>query len=104
MEIDDELGMKLHDKATRGQALSEEEQAQLQAWYDAKDREEAEMLRLSPLALVEAEIVTQTRQMIALITKLTRQNEVIARQNESLLAEIASLRHQLASRASTQTG
>ena len=57
--ISDELGVKLHDQATRGLPLSVEEQAQLQAWYDEKDREEAAMLRLTPAHLNEAESVMQ---------------------------------------------
>jgi hypothetical protein len=31
--VSDELGKQLHDRATRGQDLSLEEQAQLAAWY-----------------------------------------------------------------------
>ncbi len=102
--ITDDLGVALHQRSALGQPLSDEERQQLQAWYDEKDREEAQMLRLSSTALNLAEMVIQMRQMIALITELTRQNNVISKQNESLLAEIVALRHQLGGRVSTQPG
>ncbi len=46
MQFNDELGSRLHDRATRVQPLSAEEQAQLQAWYDEKDREEYEIMKI----------------------------------------------------------
>lgn len=96
--ITDELGVTLHDRATRGLPLSAAEQTQLQAWYEEKDREEAALLKLTPTDLREAEAVRQMRQMLMLITELTQQNETVARQNEALLSEIAALRQQLADR------
>lgn len=38
--VSDKLGEQLHDRATRGEALSEEEQAQLEDWYRTQDRAE----------------------------------------------------------------
>ena len=42
--VSDELGKTLHDRATRGYPLSDEEHVQLQRWYDEQDAEEAAML------------------------------------------------------------
>ncbi|OQX00772.1 MAG: hypothetical protein BWK73_47700 [Thiothrix lacustris] len=42
--VSDDLGKSLHDRATRGYPLSDEEGAQLQCWYDEQDAEEAAML------------------------------------------------------------
>ena len=42
--VSDELGKQLHDRATRGEALSPEEQAQLKDWYATQDRAEADQL------------------------------------------------------------
>jgi hypothetical protein len=36
----DDLGMQLHDRATRGEQLSVEDQARLEAWDAAQDRAE----------------------------------------------------------------
>lgn len=96
--ITDELGIALHDRATRGVPLSDAEQAQLQAWYEEKDREETALLKLSSAQLQEAESALQMRQLLTLITELTRQNETIAKQNEVLISEVAALRQQLAGR------
>jgi hypothetical protein len=43
----DDVGKRLHDKATRGLTLSAEEQALLNEWYARHDAEEAAILRLS---------------------------------------------------------
>jgi hypothetical protein len=42
--VSDDLGKSLHDRATRGYPLSDEERTQLQRWYDEQDAEEAAML------------------------------------------------------------
>jgi hypothetical protein len=39
--IPDDVGKQLHDRATRGEKLSDAEQSSLDAWYAEKDREEA---------------------------------------------------------------
>ena len=98
--ISDELAIKLHHRAVLHDNLSKEEAAQLQEWRDHKDDEEGRMLGLSQESLDEARTVIYLRQMISLIAELVRQNDVIAKQNDALLSEIAELRHQLAARAS----
>ncbi len=42
--VSDNVGQRLHDRATRGESLSSEEQAQLNEWYAEQDRAEAKML------------------------------------------------------------
>lgn len=42
--ISDDLGKQLHDKATRGLALTRSEQTQLEAWYELQDQVEARLL------------------------------------------------------------
>lgn len=44
--VPDELGKQLHDRVTRGEALTAEEQAQLEDWYATQDRAEADQLGL----------------------------------------------------------
>ncbi|PKO20844.1 MAG: hypothetical protein CVU38_17935 [Chloroflexi bacterium HGW-Chloroflexi-1] len=43
----DDLGLQLHDRVTRGEQLSAEDQARLEAWYAAQDRAEMEQLDLT---------------------------------------------------------
>jgi predicted RNase H-like nuclease (RuvC/YqgF family) len=95
--VSDEVGMKLHDRATRGQTLTAEEQALLQAWYDQGDRAEAEML-----ARNQAVWQTRIQETLAQIAQLVRMNEELAAQNDELRAEIAMLRQLLEKRRSPQ--
>jgi hypothetical protein len=46
--ISDDLGKVLHDRATRGEALSDEEQLQLERWYADQDKLESDILATTP--------------------------------------------------------
>ena len=89
-------GILFTDRATRGQPLSAEERAQLQDWYDEKDREEHEMLKAnSPLWQKDAErnrLDSTLELAIARLDEVIRQNRQLAAQNEKLIALIESLR------------
>jgi hypothetical protein len=107
MEIDDELGRQLHDRATRGQTLSAEEQEQLQAWYDKWDRIEMEQFGLTPEqeAAEEARLTELHAQIAAeeaLLAEILTRNQTLVAQNEALRAEIRSLKERQAERAVTQ--
>jgi hypothetical protein len=91
--IDDKLGVKLHDRATTGGQLSAEEQEQLRSWYDAKDREEAEMLRANRKNLfTDGEIDERIRETLRVIQTLLKKTEETEAENELLRQEIAELR------------
>jgi hypothetical protein len=49
-KIPDELGFILHDRSTRGEALTSEETQQLEAWYEVRDAAEAMLLKRSSVA------------------------------------------------------
>ena len=61
-----EFGRALHDKLTRGKALSDQEQAELEQWYARLDRDEGAVLArtvASPkLAELEAQMAQATPQ------------------------------------------
>jgi len=65
--VSDELGKQLHDRATRGQDLSPEEQAQLVAWYAAQDRAE-----MADLGLPAAEHTESLQAQINAAKKIGR--------------------------------
>ncbi|MBW4621310.1 MAG: hypothetical protein KME17_18370 [Cyanosarcina radialis HA8281-LM2] len=47
--------MQLHDRWTRGQLLTSEEQQQLERWYQQQDAEEAKQLNsVAPTAIASA--------------------------------------------------
>lgn len=96
----DELGMKLHDRATRGLPLSDEEERQLQDWYDKNDREEAAMLKRNSAS---ARNIGQTEVNAALeqVAAATMRIQELTQENEALRQSILALRRQLESRASS---
>lgn len=100
--VSDEVGLKLHDRATRGQTLTAEEQVLLQAWYDEKNREEAAQLNLSATTASVTELEEQVRKAEQQALELIRQNQAIAAQNEAIRANIALLRRKLEERTSAQ--
>ena len=85
-----ERGPQLHDRATRGAVLSPDEQAELDAWYDAMDREEAAALVGSrddeSLVVLRAQVRASTRELRA----VTKRIEELAAENERLRREIAA--------------
>jgi len=96
MTVNEELGRQLHDRATRGEKLSQEEQQLLDAWYEAHDREELDRLNLAvndetKTAKLQKEIdsvLNQLNIVIKQIQKTTRENDVLRQ-------EISKMRHQL---------
>ena len=90
---------ELHDKATRGIALSAEEQARLEAWYAEQDAAEQALLsKGQPLSNV-AELQAQVDSVLTQISATAERIQQIASQNEALKSEIAQLQQRLTSQA-----
>jgi hypothetical protein len=99
--VSDKIGMKLHDRATTGEALSSAEQAQLEAWYAAKDQAEAAMFRPISAPLPDlATLQTQIDQTLAELAVNVQQLQHITQQNASLRQENDHLKQQLDTRRS----
>lgn len=94
-----ELEKQLHDRHTRGEALSEEEQAQLQKWYAAQDRAEMDELNLTPTADTIAALQVQIDSALTQLAVITRRIQETAAENETLRREVADLHRQLAQQA-----
>jgi hypothetical protein len=95
----DEMGMQLHDKATRGLPLSGEEQALLTAWYARQDEEEGKQLAAiapSRLATLREEVNSTLAQIVTVSQCIQTMNQ----ENESLRKEIAVLEQRLTQQAS----
>lgn len=100
-----ELGQQLHDRATRGDALSAEEQRQLNEWYEIQDRAEMEMLSRSWAKRTDESVESLRSQIdmaLAQIIKITKRIQEIYAENEALRREIATLQRQLAQRTTPQ--
>lgn len=100
--ISDELGKQLHDRATRGEVLTAEEQSLLSGWYAAQDQAEGDLLRLSLTDDSTSLLQAQVNSSLAQLATVAKRIQEIAVENDALRAENASLRHQLINRASPQ--
>ena len=87
----DDLMQILHDKATRGESLSNTEKEQLDAWYEVQDKLENDLLtknlsadigmnRKKQIQIVLTEIADFSNQIKTLIAR----NDILRRENETL--------------------
>lgn len=91
----DELAQQLHDKATRGLALSAEEQARLEAWYAEQDQQERAVLGPTGSSQRLATLHTQVETALAQLLTITQRIQELTVHNETLRREIAVLQRQL---------
>lgn len=91
----DELAKHLHDKATRGLALSAEKQAHLEAWYTEQDRQEHTVLGPIEPSQRLATPHTQVETALAQLLTVTQRIQALTLDNETLRREIAMLQRQL---------
>jgi septal ring factor EnvC (AmiA/AmiB activator) len=94
--ISDELGLKLHDRATRGERLAAEERAQLESWYAAQDRAEMVQLGLTEPARDLSTLQAQVDSATARVATISKQIQKLAAVNAALRREISMLRRRLA--------
>jgi septal ring factor EnvC (AmiA/AmiB activator) len=94
---DDEIAKVLHDRATRGETLSADEQAQLEAWYARQGAEEIALLAGAPspgnLDALRTQVDEARSQLLAVSERIRAQ----AAENQRLRREIAELERRLAS-------
>lgn len=85
----------LHDRATRGEQLTADEQAALDAWYAQEDQAESHLL----LARTPLETATQLRAQVAAaaaqLEAVSQHIRAVLAENEQVRREIALLQHQL---------
>jgi hypothetical protein len=89
--ISDELGGLLHARSSRGESLSSVEMEQLEAWYAAKDAQEAQLLRIP---VTEVDCVTLQAKIDATLEKISAVSQEIRQvsaENSILRQEIAEL-------------
>ncbi|MCS6774179.1 MAG: hypothetical protein NZ693_08725 [Thermoflexales bacterium] len=88
-------GLELHDRFTRGESLTPEEEAELQAWYAQQHQEELEELKLSPLPDLAAlqdkvhQTLKQLTELLEVIGRLQAENAELRQQNAQLRAQLA---------------
>ncbi len=98
--MNDQLGQQLHDRATRGQRLSTEEQKQLEAWYAEMDRAEAANLGVDKES-PEDGLPARIERTLAEIASATRRIRELDRRAREIEQENGALRVRLSRRLST---
>lgn len=100
--IADDIARKLHDKSSRGETLSAEEQKELENWYASQDTAESKILGLTTGEKMVASLQAQIDAALAQLTTVAKRIQEVASENETLRREIATLRRQLMLRLGTQ--
>lgn len=93
----------LHDKATRKEPLTAEEEIELAAWYEEQDREENALLTSSFKPLVLEALRDDVENALLRLEATTRQVRAQAEENEALRRDVAALAHQFAQTKTLQS-
>ncbi|MCL4263492.1 MAG: hypothetical protein KJ069_09760 [Anaerolineae bacterium] len=93
--ISDELGVQLHDRWTRGESLTEEELAQLAAWYEAQDEAERKLLNIPDTHADLVQLQARVDEALAELAVLTKHIQEKTAENNALRRDIAALRQKL---------
>jgi hypothetical protein len=98
----DKVGQRLHDRATRGELLTAEEQAQLDQWYARQDGEEATTLARKPSAQSIHGLQAQIDAAVTQLLDVAQRVQIQTVENEKVRREVAELQRLLAQRPTTQ--
>jgi hypothetical protein len=97
-----ETGQKLHDRATRREALTAEEQKQLRMWYAQHDQEETMQLSAAPVPSQLADLETRVQQVSGQVVAQAQHIEAMTAENTRLRQEIATLQRLLSEKLAGQ--
>jgi hypothetical protein len=97
--ISDDSARRLHDKATRGGALSGKEREALEEWTSAQDEAEAKLLSPKSLQPSLAELRSQVESALEQVEAATGVIRRLFSENDSLRNENAALCKRLEIRA-----
>ena len=100
--ISDDSARKLHDRLSRGEALSVEEQTQLENWYASQDTAERKILGVTASEKTVASLQSQVYAALSQLTIVTKRIQEVSSENETLRNEIGGLRRQLIQLLGTQ--
>ena len=91
-----DIGLSLHDRATRGERLDPVEMEQLEAWYANQDASEAQALALAASPASLDALQSQVDAALGQLTIVSRRIQQIANENDALRRDIVDLRRQIA--------
>jgi hypothetical protein len=99
--ISDKIGIQLHDKATKGEPLTDKEKAQLVAWYAQQDSTESYPVQTADNAVGALRL--QIESALSQLMKITQRIQQVAAENEAIRLENQSIKLQLAQSLGRQT-
>ena len=100
--ISDDSARRLHDQATRGGALSADEQEALEAWISAQDQAEARLLSPKSVKPSLPDLRSQVESALQQADEVTAAIRRLFSENDLLRDENAILRRRLEARAVSQ--
>jgi predicted nucleic acid-binding Zn-ribbon protein len=100
--ISNDLGKDLHDRSTRGEQLADDEQGQLDSWYEYQDNLEDNILGTGAEKKTITKLQSQIEVALTQLIAITNRIQEVASENETLRQEISSLRHQLVDSSTLQ--
>jgi hypothetical protein len=100
--ISDDSARQLHDRATRGGALSADEREALDSWISAQDQAEANLLSPESVEPSLADLRSQVESALQQADEVTSAIRRLFSENDSLRDENAILRKRLEARAISQ--
>lgn len=90
-------GPELHDRATRGEVLTQEERTVLEAWYHRQDEAEMRLLQSGGTVLL-SDTLGDIQAVLSRIKETASQIQALDLQNASLRQEIAAVQQRLATK------
>jgi hypothetical protein len=81
-------GQELHDRATRGQALTATEKAQLEAWYTQQDEIGNRLINSVETPQTTEMVQAQIKAALSQVAVMTQRIQELMRQNEELRREL----------------
>ena len=92
------VGERLHDRATRGEVLTADEQVQLNEWYAERDRAEAATLSQLPPPQGLDTVHAQVDVVVVQLGVVTQRIQTLSAKNDAVRKEIVKLQPRLASK------
>jgi hypothetical protein len=98
----DELGQKLHDRATRDEALTAEELDLLRQWYAHCDQEEMALLSAAAVPFRLDDLQIRVQQATAQVVVQAQRIEALTAENSQLRQEVSELQRLLSAKLTGQ--
>ena len=93
---------QIHDRFTRGEAISAEERAQLDQWYAELDADENAVLGRTPTQQDLSALRERVDATVAQLRSVTQRIQGLTAENEAVRRDVLALQRQLAQKSARQ--